>query len=683
MLHQIGVGALGPVFRTYEPTRDRLVAVKVFRLDITPEQSQSLADELAGAAEAGLFHPSVVEPIASGMEGTLAYRAEEYVAAESLDVAMRHYAPAPIEKVLPFIAQLAGAIDFARAAGVGHGALHPRDVFITPDEARATGFGVVEALERVGLRAPVRRPYSAPERVAGEPWSTTADVFSLAVITYEMLTGRRPAGTGAQIEPLTGPHADALHATLAQAMDDDPARRFPTALSFISALEGAVGRETVGHADAGATAAALALPVALAVDPTSSGDEFDDDVDEVEEEDVHEVEEVDSLDEMAVAATEEADRGADEPVLDDIDTERDDDDLHFALERDERETEEVAANLDLFDPEAIEDLALEEPATERFADEFGYASLATETFRHDDDGVDVRSASFDAPFDAPRADPDPDPDPDEDEAAFAAPVVIERPGPAMLPLALTLLVGLLIGAAGTYAVLQRTSGPDMAATTPSEPQTDPAATSRPRPEDGKAYSEQRVAPPREPPAARPPVAAPVVPGPRVPPKAPGAPAATPGRLIVRSTPEGAGVTVDGRWRGRTPLTLDNLAMGGHVVRVVQPGFSVAREEVTLSPRSSSRTLTFRLQRSGTAPAPAPRAPGAAATGSLYILSRPSGARVLLDGNPAGVTPLRIPSVPAGSHSVRLELPDHRGWTTSLRVSGGQEARVSASLDPIR
>ena len=80
--------------------------------------------------------------------------------------------------------------------GVGHGALHPRDIFITPDEARASGFGVVEALERVGLRAPVRRPYSAPERIAGAAWSTPADVFSLGAIAFELLTGRRPSGTG-------------------------------------------------------------------------------------------------------------------------------------------------------------------------------------------------------------------------------------------------------------------------------------------------------------------------------------------------------------------------------------------------------------------------------------------------------------------------------------------------------
>ena len=240
MLHQIGVGALGPVFRTYEPTRDRLVAVKVFRLDVIPEQARALADELARAADAGLFHPSIVEPLAAGLEGTVAYRAEEYVAAESLDVAMRHYAPATVDKMLPFITQLASALDFARAAGVGHGALHPRDIFVTPDEARATGFGVVDALERLGLRAPVRRPYSPPERIAGQPWGTPADVFSLGVIAFELLTGRRPSGLGAEMGPLTGAalgeREGEVRAVLARAMHADPGARYATAQAFSAAL---------------------------------------------------------------------------------------------------------------------------------------------------------------------------------------------------------------------------------------------------------------------------------------------------------------------------------------------------------------------------------------------------------------------------------------------------------------
>ncbi|HET7216505.1 MAG TPA: protein kinase, partial [Vicinamibacterales bacterium] len=240
MLHQIGVGALGPVFRTYEPTRDRLVAVKVFRLDLTPEQSSALADELARATQVGLFHPSIVEPLAAGLEGTVAYRAEEYVAAESLDVAMRHYAPATMDKALPFITQLAAAIDFARAAGVGHGALHPRDIFVTPDEARASGFGVVDALERLGLRAPVRRPYSSPERIAGKPWTTAADVFSLGAIAFELLTGRRPSGLGEQMGVLSGAslgsHEAEIRAVLARAMAEDPEARYSSAGEFAAAL---------------------------------------------------------------------------------------------------------------------------------------------------------------------------------------------------------------------------------------------------------------------------------------------------------------------------------------------------------------------------------------------------------------------------------------------------------------
>ena len=279
MLHQIGVGALGPVFRTYEPTRDRLVAVKVFRLDLTPEQAESLAEELSKATEAGLFHSSIVEPVAAGVEGTVAYRAEEYVAAESLDVAMRHYAPATLEKALPFITQLAAAIDFARAAGVGHGALHPRDIFVTPDEARATGFGVVDALERLGQRAPVRRPYSPPERIAGSEWGSPADVFSLAVIAFELLTGRRPAGIGEQMGTLAGAalgdRADAIKAVLAKAMDESAAARYQTAGAFAAALAEAAGNPSlaVGAAEAAAVTGGSRLLASddLAIEPDDSG----------------------------------------------------------------------------------------------------------------------------------------------------------------------------------------------------------------------------------------------------------------------------------------------------------------------------------------------------------------------------------------------------------------------------
>ena len=235
------MGVLGPVFRAYDPERGRLVAIKVFRVDITPEQARVLAECLNRMAEIGLSEPGLVTPLKAGVQETVAYLAQEYVAAESLDVAMGHYAPLTIARAAPFVSQLAGAIDGARAAGVLHGALHPRDIFVTPDSAKATGFGVVPALEEVGLRGPVRRPYTAPERVGGTDWGPGADIFSLAVIAYELLTGKRPAGTGAEAarELRESPASSnfELEQLFEAALSEYPEDRPRTAQEFASTLE--------------------------------------------------------------------------------------------------------------------------------------------------------------------------------------------------------------------------------------------------------------------------------------------------------------------------------------------------------------------------------------------------------------------------------------------------------------
>lgn len=665
MLHQIGVGALGPVFRTYEPSRDRLVAVKVFRLDITPEQSQSLADALATAAEAGLFHPSIVEPIAAGLEGTLAYRAEEYVAAESLDVAMRHYAPAPAHKVLPFITQLAGAIDFARAAGIGHGALHPRDVFLTPDEARATGFGVVEALERVGLRAPVRRPYSAPERVDGQSWGTPADVFSLAVIAYEMLTGRRPAGTGSQIGAFDTPRGNALHAVLVKAMADDPAKRFRTALAFAAAMEAASRDESVPADDV--EDAVAVMPPLIDVDPKE---------------------------EPVQAEQEEAAFRAEEPLFDDIAAEREDDDAHrmFAGGQAEKDTG-GEDDEDGFDAEPIDDLELDASGADaasldRFAGEFEFIADDADDADEADDTDDIEDTDeakhADDPFEYVShertvsgerlAMDDENDDTEEGDVAMAAPVVAERSRPPMLPLALGAIVLLAIGYTAGYVRGRETAVPAPQAAAPQGPA--PAAPAAQAPataaDSGKAYSEQAVAPPARPSA----------PSSTTPTAGTSRATATRGRLVVQSTPAGAGVTVNGRWRGRTPLTLENLPLRPYAIRVVQPGYALARQDVTLSADTASRTVSFRLQR--TRPAPAPERPAApSGLGSLYVDSRPRGARVFVDGKASGTTPVLVPGLSSGAHSVRLELADHRNWTTTTTVRVGQQNRVTGSLDRIQ
>lgn len=718
MLHQIGVGALGPVFRTYEPSRDRLVAVKVFRLDITPEQAQTLADELTRAADAGLFHPSIVEPVAAGVQGTVAYRAEEYVPAESLDVAMAHYAPATPDKVLPFITQLAGAIDFARAAGVGHGALHPRDIFVTPDEARATGFGVVDALEGVGLRAPVRRPYSPPERIAGEAWGTPADVFSLAAIAFELLTGRRPSGTGDRIGTIAG--AGRTHAVLARAMDEDPSKRYSSALEFAEALERAARDETPQPEAVVPPAMRAAPPVSASV--------------------VAPARETDAAGDAAVAGP------ASPPgVDDDIEAEREEDEAHWQLALNERESTEIEADqpAELFADEQVEaaadslaleaaDLALDEtPADERFLNEVESeegktprpAPLSLDLGPSDDE----EAASTDAPTTPNRSFiPVAVPPARADRPAWPAPereglsdtydrplaeeesresrIVVERTRTAMLPIAVSLMVGLPLAFAAGYIVRGR-EAPGVPVVTSTEAQvSDATAAASPPPgagtPAGKEWSEQAVSQPSPRPAA--PSATPDVPT-EAPAAAPERTEATPpapaaprtGRIVVRSTPSRAGVTVNGIWRGRTPLTLDDLSFGRYVVRVIADGYRAAREEFNLSAWNASRTLSMQLERQRPAgargqpnpPAPRPAVPAeprpGAYFGVVFVDSRPQGAKVFIAGKEYGKTPLRIPEVPIGSHVVRLELPDHSTWTKPVRVAAGQEVRVTGSLEPIR
>ena len=182
------------MFRAYDATRERLVAVKLFKLDLPPEKAHQLVAEFERLIAADLTHPALAAPLATGISGVSAFLAQNYVAADSLDLAVREYGPAPASGALRVAAQLAGALDYAAAAQLTHGALHPRDVLLSSDDTRLTGLGVSRALERIGVVAPVRRPYTAPERIAGAEWDRRADVFSLAALIHELLWARRING---------------------------------------------------------------------------------------------------------------------------------------------------------------------------------------------------------------------------------------------------------------------------------------------------------------------------------------------------------------------------------------------------------------------------------------------------------------------------------------------------------
>jgi serine/threonine-protein kinase len=643
VLHQIGAGTLGPVFRAYDSTRERLVAVKLFKLDLPPERGHQLVAEFERLIAAELIHPAIAVPLATGINGVHAFLAQEYIAADSLDLAVREYGPAPAGSALRVAAQLAGALDFAAAVHVTHGSLHPRDVLLSSDDTRLTGLGITHALAQIGVVAPVRRPYTPPERIAGGEWDRRADVFSLAAMMHELMWGRRVSGLGARavegLTPIPGADLSALRATFARALAERPDDRFPTALEFAEALKNACPDVVVAPAPAAAPKR------------------------------------------RAATAREAAVREA-EPRLP----------LEQAAEAEQTKISDVApsaaAAADVMRP--VEEVP-EPPA--RFTDvEAGPAAPSVVEPEMAEPEI-VRGVAPD-----PVPDLMPSPPPHEPPTAVPPGLItghepeplsaLERSRSAIWPIVLALVIGIALGFAGGYGVgwKEQSATPVVAVTPPAAPATPArefteAAVPATKPEPRTRTAE---------PAAQNPEA-------RTPKPAPGTPnaaAATPkpetgnprsqpapGRLLVRSTPGGASVSVDGRDYGRTPAAVRDLAQGAHRVRIMHDGYTAEERRVVITASRPAQTISVELMRplAAASAAAKPAAPERY-TAALVVESRPAGAKVFVDGELVGATPLSLPSVAVGSHAVRLEHDGYRRWTSSVRVVASEQNRVTASLE---
>jgi serine/threonine-protein kinase len=156
-----------------------------------------------------------------------------------------------------------------------------------------------------------------------------------------------------------------------------------------------------------------------------------------------------------------------------------------------------------------------------------------------------------------------------------------------------------------------------------------------------------------------------------------------GRLLIRSTPSGASVEVDGVARGVTPLALRDLELGARTITISRRGYIADEQRVVLTPARPSRTLEVRLTQSaapGRSGVASPTPTGTPATaGGLLVESRPPGATVTVNGTNRGTTPLTIEALAPGSYRVGLSLAGYRSFTTTVRVVAGERTRAAASL----
>jgi len=151
------------------------------------------------------------------------------------------------------------------------------------------------------------------------------------------------------------------------------------------------------------------------------------------------------------------------------------------------------------------------------------------------------------------------------------------------------------------------------------------------------------------------------------------PLTTAGALYVISSPSDANIYLDTVYKGRTPMTISNIAPGTHILEVDHAGCYDWKSAVDV-PAGGTKTISATLN-------PIPTS----SVGWIYVSSSPGGAAVMLDGNPVGQTPytgsLKLNNIGTGSHTVALSLPGYMPYSSPVSVSPNTVSEVSAVLQP--
>ena len=254
LVERINRGGTAEVWRARDERLDREVAVKVLGAEADPAFRERFTTEARRAA--AVTHPHIVTVFDEGQDGSDAFIVMEHVRGRSLRDIVAERGALPAAEVATLVRQLAGALDATHRAGLVHLDVKPANVIVDEaGNAKLTDFGIARAARDSEERELVGTArYIAPERVEGRPVSARTDVYGLALVAYELLTGQ-PAFPGAENEDLLrdrlergAPHirsaepglSETADAVIARGLARDPERRYPTAGAFALALSDAV-----------------------------------------------------------------------------------------------------------------------------------------------------------------------------------------------------------------------------------------------------------------------------------------------------------------------------------------------------------------------------------------------------------------------------------------------------------
>jgi serine/threonine-protein kinase len=195
----LGKGAMGVVYKAFDPNIERTVAIKTVRMDLVdPELMVQFISRFKNEAKAAgrLHHPNIVGIYEYGEEDNIAFIAMEYVEGTGLRAHLDRKTEFDLSHVVTIISQLLLALDVAHAHGVVHRDIKPANLILTPGgQVKVADFGIARvdttSLTQTGMVMGTPS-YMSPEQCQGLASDHRSDLFSAGVILYELLVGARP-----------------------------------------------------------------------------------------------------------------------------------------------------------------------------------------------------------------------------------------------------------------------------------------------------------------------------------------------------------------------------------------------------------------------------------------------------------------------------------------------------------
>lgn len=260
ILEPLGEGGMATVYKAYDTRLETDVAVKFIRTDVLPQNAVERTlkrFEREAKSLARLTHPNIVKVTDYGEHDGAPYLVLVYLPGGTLKNRMG--SPMPWREAIRLLLPIANALEYAHEHKVVHRDVKPANILLTENgQPMLTDFGIAKILEMeeghtlTGTGMGVGTPeYMSPEQGMGREVDGRADIYSMGIILYELITGRKPytADTPMAVvvkhmtDPLPRPHQyvrdipEDVEKVLIKSLAKDPANRYPDAGAFASALE--------------------------------------------------------------------------------------------------------------------------------------------------------------------------------------------------------------------------------------------------------------------------------------------------------------------------------------------------------------------------------------------------------------------------------------------------------------